>query len=387
MATLIFHDNLIWSLANNRGGHAMSNLQWLHGLERLGHRILFIDYLEDYSQPAISTFQRIICEWWHPDQCALILTRSTESLYGLSTGQVRRFAAEADALITLNVPCNREPLPLLEQVRPRILVDRDPGFTQLWVTETGQDATDIYGEQDLYFTFGGNIGSPRCSVSTLGICWLPTYNPVILNWWLPREEITHNRFTTVAGWWEGGYYLLEGRVVGPKSEQWRKFIDLPKRIGESVEIALEIEPDDPDISYLQDHGWRVQSPKVVGSPALYRDYVCASAGEFSCAKGVYVETQCGWFSDRSACYLAAGRPVVVQATGFERLLPTGKGLFAVTTVEEAAEAIKAIRRDYGTHSAAARAIAAEYFDSDKLLSRLLAEADIRSASSSGRTSS
>jgi hypothetical protein len=356
-------------------------LQWLRGLERLGHRILFVDYLDEYNQSTVWAFQRLMCEWWYPDQCALILRSSMASLYGLSTEQVRRIAAEADALITLNVPCTREPLPLLEQVRPRILVDTDPGFTQLWVVETDQAATDIYGEQDLYFTLGGNIGLPRCSVPTLGICWRPTYNPVILDWWSPREEITLDRFTTIAGWWDAGYHLFEGRVVGPKAEQWRKFIDLPERVNEAVEIVLEIEPDDSDISYLQDHGWRVESPSVVGSPALYHDYVCASAGEFSCAKGVYVETQGGWFSDRSACYLAAGRPVVVQATGFESLLPTGKGLFAVTTVEEAAEAIKAIRRDYSMHSAAARAIAAEYFDSDKLLSRLLAEAGIKPSSS------
>ena len=105
MATLIFHDNLIWSPANNRGGHIMSDLQWLHGLERLGHHILFVDYLEEYSQQSVCDFHRVICEWWHPDQCALILRSSMESLYGLSAEQVRRIAAKADALITLNIPC------------------------------------------------------------------------------------------------------------------------------------------------------------------------------------------------------------------------------------------------------------------------------------------
>src|SRR5262249_38177037 len=126
------------------------------------------------------------------------------------------------------------------------------------------------------------------------------------------------------------------------------------------------------------HGWHIENPKVVSTPAGYRSYIESSLGEFSCAKGGYVGTCCGWFSDRSVCYLAAGRPVILQSTGFEDLLPTGKGLFAVRTVEEAAEAVKVVRRDYASHSAAARAIAQEHFDSDRLLRRLLAEAGIRS---------
>src|SRR5205823_2133013 len=159
---------------------------------------------------------------------------------------------------------------------------------------------------------------------------------------------------------------FEGRVLGPKAEEFRKFIGLPGLAGEEVEIALSIDPDDPDLGLLREHGWRVESPEVASTPARYRDYVAGSAGEFSCVKGGYAGTRCGWFSDRSACYLAAGRPVVLQATGFADLLPTGRGLFSVGTVEEAAEAIRAIRSDYARHSAAARAIAREHFDSGRV---------------------
>src|SRR5262249_37298667 len=144
----------------------------------------------------------------------------------------------------------------------------------------------------------------------------------------------------------------------------------------SLEIALNIDREDPDLATLTEHGWKVETPEVVSDPESYRDYVAGSLGEFSCAKGGYVGTRGGWFSDRSGCFLAAGGPVVLQSTGFEDLLPTGRGLFAVSTVEEAAEALRAIRRDYDLHSGAARSIAAEYFDSDQLVGRLLKEAGL-----------
>ncbi|HET7238493.1 MAG TPA: hypothetical protein VFI76_05680, partial [Terrimicrobiaceae bacterium] len=169
---------------------------------------------------------------------------------------------------------------------------------------------------------------------------------------------------------------FEGRFLGPKSEEFPKFIDLPALTGEELEIVLNICPDDPDIEKLKAHGWKIESPDRVRLPEMYRDLVAGSAGEFSCAKGGYAGTRCGWFSDRSQAFLAAGRPVVLQSTGFEDLLPTGRGLFSVKTVEEAAEAIRAIRADYPLHSAAAQNIAREHFDSDKILTRMLTKAGV-----------
>jgi hypothetical protein len=153
-------------------------------------------------------------------------------------------------------------------------------------------------------------------------------------------------------------------------------MNLPALAGEELEIVINISPDDPDIDELKGHGWRLDTPNRVRRPEMYHDFVAGSAAEFSCAKGGYAGTRCGWFSDRSECFLAAGRPVVLQSTGFEDLLPTGKGLFSVRTEEEAAQAIRAIRADYPAHSAAAGALAREYFDSDRILSRMLAEAGL-----------
>ena len=151
----------------------------------------------------------------------------------------------------------------------------------------------------------------KCSVPTFNLDWHHAWNPVILDWWDPNYPITRDRFTTVAGWWGNEYQEFEGKMWGPKAEQIRKFITLPQQTGEQFEIALETAPEDEELITLEKHGWLIESPRIVAAnPEAYRSYVNGSAGEFSCAKGLYVGTRCGWFSDRSACYLAAGRPVV-----------------------------------------------------------------------------
>jgi hypothetical protein len=378
MATLIVVEDLAAPASFGRGGLGMYVLQWLHGFARLGHRVLFLEFLEkdpgNAGAAAARYFGEVVSAWWHPEQCALLVEGSLEALYGLDARQVARVASAADALVTLAARYRRAPYPLIDRVRPRIFIEQDPGYTHLWAA--GGDPADIYGEHDLYFTVGGNVGSPRCPLPTLGIRWRPTWNPVVLDWWPPARPVTRDRFTTVADWRSYGYLEFEGQLLGPKAEEFGKFLDLPALAGEAVEIALGIDQDDPDLDLLRRHGWCVESPEAVATPARYRDYVAGSVGEFSCVKGGYAGTRCGWFSDRSACYLAAGRPVVLQATGFADLLPTGKGLFSVATAGEAAEEIKAVRRDYALHSEAARSIAREYLDSDRVIGALLKEAGI-----------
>jgi hypothetical protein len=379
MAKIVFIQDLVWSSGKCRGGHAMWILQWLQGLERLGHDILFLDYLcwdpRENGGEGLRRFQQIMTQWWKKNHYALVYLKTMESLCGVSIQEVARFAEKADAVITCVAPGGRDVPPFVERVRPRILIEQDPGYTHLWATR--KDPLDIFGEHDIYYTVGGNIGTARCSLPTHDIRWRSIWDPVFLDWWSPEQRMTRDRFTTIAGWSGGGYLEFEGKILGPKREEFRKFIELPRLAGETLEIALDIEPDDPDLIALGEHGWTAEPAEIVGSPAQYRDYVQGSLGEFSVAKGGYVGTRSGWFSDRSECYLACGRPVVLQSTGFEDLLPTGEGLFAVCTVEEAAEAIRAIRRDYDRHARAARAIALEHFDSNKLLTRLLSEAGIR----------
>lgn len=381
MATLIVVEDLASSASWGRGGHAMYAMQWLHGFERLGHRVIFIEFLKEdpgRAREAVARyFNDIVSTWWRPEQSALLVEPTLESLYGLSAGQVGKQASAAAAVISLAAHYRRQPYPLIDKVRPRILIEQDPGYTHLWAA--GGDPVDIFGEQDVYFTIGVNIGTPRSSLPTLGIQWRPALNPVVLDWWPTNRPVTRDRFTTTADWRSYGYLEFEGKMLGPKAEEFRKFIRLPALAGEQVEITLSIDDGDPDLAFLREHGWRIEKPELVETPEKYRDYITSSTGEFSCVKGGYAGTRGGWFSDRSACYLAAGRPVVLQATGFADWLPTGRGLFSVSEAQEAAEAIRSIRRDYALHSRAARAIAREFFDSDKVVGSILKEAEIGKA--------
>jgi hypothetical protein len=231
---------------------------------------------------------------------------------------------------------------------------------------------DVLGRHDLHFTVGANIGTRRSAVPTLGLDWRPIWNPVIAEWWEGRESDGRGRFTTIAGLWHNAYQTFEGVMWGPKAEELQRFLALPQLAGEPIEMAVEQGSGTELLATLGRNGWLVEAADVVAStPNDYRDYICAAAGEFSCAKGLHVGSRSGWFSDRSACFLAAGRPVVIQDTGIGDVLPTGGGLFPVSTVEEAADAIRRIRLDYKYHSSRARQIAIEYFDVRRVIPRLL----------------
>jgi hypothetical protein len=378
MATLIVVEDLAHPAVVGQGGHAMYVLQYLEGLRRLGHEVYFFEFLEDRPPAeAVAYFRAVIDGWWSMERTALLLESGLESLSGVQQTDVRTIAERADAMITLSAHFRREPWPLIESVRPRVLIDSDPAYTHLWAAEEDAPAA-TYGEHDFYFTVGLKIGSPACAVPVLGLDWRPTLPPIVLAWWPHPRSIVRDRFTTLTSWRDYGYLEFGGQVIGPKAEEFYSFIALPEMVGEQLELALVIDEDDPDIALLKQHCWVLEDPAIVSRPEHYVRYITDSAGEFACAKGGYVHTRSGWFSDRSACYLAAGRPVVLQATGFEDVLPTGDGLFAVNTPEEAADAIHRIRADYARHSRAARELAREYLDAGVVLRRLLDQIGISS---------
>jgi hypothetical protein len=296
------------------------------------------------------------------------------SFAGLSRGEVISYAARADAVISLAAHYRREPWPLLEAVRPRILIEQDPGYTHIWAADG--DPAEIFGEPDFLFTVGANVGTPRSPIPSCGLEWRPLWPPVVLDWWAAPAPILRDRFTTVGAWRDYGYLELGGQTFGPKVEEFSKFIELPRLAGEELELTLAIDEDDPDRDRLRAHGWRLEEPPLVGTPDRFREYVTGSLGEFSCAKGGYVGTRSGWFSDRSACYLAAGRPVVLQSTGFEDIMPVGEGVFAVSNVDEATAAIAAVRGDYERHRRAARALAEEFFSAETLMARMLEQSGL-----------
>ncbi len=214
-------------------------------------------------------------------------------------------------------------------------MDLDPGFTQYWQA-AGIAGARLEGH-DIFFTVGANLGLPSCPIPTCGIDWRPVLPPWSWPTW-PVVEGSREGFTTISSW-RGAYGPIEaewGRY-GPKAHEFRRFIELPRRTGQQFELALDIDPGETtDLERLRAHGWQLLDPKAVaGDPSSYRGFVLSARAEFSVAHGVYVHTGSGWFSDRTARFLAAGKPALVQDTGLSRLLPTGMGLVPFSTQEEA----------------------------------------------------
>jgi hypothetical protein len=261
--------------------------------------------------------------------------------------------------------------------RRRVMVDIDPGFTQFWHAQ-GLEGANVEGH-DAYFTIGELIGTPECPIPTAGIDWLPVRQPVVLDDWPAVDAGEPDRFTTIASW-RGPFGPVEhgGKTYGLKVHEFRRFIELPRRSPHRFEIALDIHAGDRrDLEDLRAHGWLIADPReVAGDPDALRDYVQGSGAEFSAAQGMYVETACGWFSDRTTRYLASGRPALVQDTGFSRTLPVGDGLIPFRTLADAVAGAADIADRYAEHRAAARRLAEEHFDSDLVLARFCEQAGI-----------
>jgi hypothetical protein len=267
--------------------------------------------------------------------------------------------------------------PLFGAFRQRVLVDIDPGFTQFW-HQAGVPGANLAGH-DLYFTIGERIGMADCPIPTAGIEWRHVRPPVLLDDWPVVDSPEPDRFTTIANW-RGPFGPVEhgGRTYGLKVHEFRKFIDLPGRSRHRFEVALSIDPaDETDLIALREHGWLIADPHAVAAdPDDFRTYVQRSGAEFSVAQGMYVDTRCGWFSDRTTRYLTTGRPALVQDTGFSRTLPVGDGLVPFRTVDEAVSGASDISARYHEHSAAARRIAEEHFAAERVLARFCDEVGI-----------
>jgi hypothetical protein len=364
------------ALANKPGygGEAWVRLAWVHGLAALGADVMFVEELAPSADRVRGeTFFRAVDSRWGLGTRSALITADGQAVTGAAPEVAADFANGADLLV--NISGNLRWAPVFEAVRRRVYVDLDPGFTQFW--HAMGVAIPGLERHDLHFTVGESIGTASCTVPTGRIRWLPVRQPVMLEQW-PAVAIPDDpRFTTVASW-RGGFGAIEfgGRRYGLKAHEFRRFIGLPQTLPLPAEIALDIHPaDNADRERLVDNGWRLVDPAVVaGSPEAFRDYVSGSAAELSVAQGVYVDTRCGWFSDRSARYLAAGRPVIVQDTGFGRQLPVGEGLFAFRTPDEAVAAAREVAHDLAAHGRAARRIASEYFDARVVLSEFLERA-------------
>jgi len=360
------------------GGATWAVLQYILGLRKLGHEVLFIEPMKPSSQrppnvplPAsdnVAYFRTVTRQFGIERTSALLLDGGKETV-GLTYDDLLRFAKSADVLINVSGML-ADPV-VLDVIPRRVYLDLDPAFIQVWHHAYGIDMR--FAAHTDFVTIGQRVGLDDCPVPTCGLKWLKTQQPVVLDEWPFTEPRESAELTTIGNWRGYGSVEFDGRHYGQKAHSLRQFIALPRFTREKLAPALAIHPaEESDIAALSENGWKIQDPNhVASSPSNYRRFIQQSKAEFGIAKSGYAASRCGWFSDRSGCYLASGRPVIAQKTGFEEFLPTGSGLFAFETMEHILAAIEELRRDYQRHARAAREIAEENLDSDKVLTCLL----------------
>ncbi|HXS33570.1 MAG TPA: hypothetical protein VN758_07355 [Solirubrobacterales bacterium] len=353
----------------HQGGASWAVLQYVVGLRSLGHEVVLVEPVEATKLDPTGEVGRYFGELPLLDGAAALLAWGSRDTLGLPYAALERFAAEADLLINVSGMLRDERL--LEPIPARLFLDLDPGFNQVW-QETGEDmGIDLHTH---YATVGAAVGREGCPIPTCGRDWIHTLPPVALEHW-PVAEAAPRRdaFTSVGHWRSYGSIEHGGIAYGQRAHSMRELFELPRRSAASFQLALGIHPDErDDLKALRANGWDLLDPlEVAGSPQRYAEFVRGSKAELSVAKSGYVASGSGWFSDRSACYLASGRPVVARETGFSDFLPVGEGLMVFTTTAEAADAVAAAEADPDRHGKAARALAEEHLDARKVLPRLL----------------
>jgi hypothetical protein len=354
------------------GGVTWCSLMYLLGLRQLGHRVW---YLEDTGECNYDPIANTVAT--EPDY-ALKLIGNTLRTYGLENnwcyvdyagryyGHEKegwlKVCKDADLFLDLSGGCW-----FWRDEYARIphsgFIDSDPAFTQLAIAKGVEWYRDLFARFGALFTFGRNIGTPACEVPTGGFTWHHTWQPVTMDDWTPTGKLPRDCFTTVMTWKIESFEDIGGN----KDQEFLKVLDMPSK----TKVPLELAVNGPQ-SFLRQHGWTcVDAFGVSLDLNVYREYLRNSRGEFSVAKHTYVNTNSGWFSDRTECYLAAGRPAVVQDTGFSAHLPTGKGLMAYRTKAEAIAALEEVQRNYDMHCKAAREVAVAHFSPEAVLRPLV----------------
>jgi len=365
-----------------RGGHTWVFLQYLLGFRKLGWDVVFLDRLEpdmrigpgaadDSLEDSLNVrYFRDVMTRFGFGRCYALLCHGGTRTIGLSRAEILERVSASAALI--NVMGFLNDAEIFAAARKRIFLDIDPGFGQMWQALGLHDA---FSAHDAFVTIAERIGESDCSIPTCGLPWITTRQPIVLDEWAAAPPVDGNAPITSVATWRGAYGPIEygGATYGLRAHEFRKFASLPELAHRRFEVALEIgQADGKDVELLRGHGWSLVEPEVAaGDPWRYRDYIRSSAAELMIAKGMYVRSRSGWFSDRSICYLASGRPVLAQDTGFSDTLPTGEGLIAFSTVEEAAAGIETIERDPAGHARAARRLAESSFDSSMVLNTLV----------------
>jgi hypothetical protein len=362
-----------------QGGWTWVVLQYLLGLRRLGHAVTFVDpvapdALRPGDRPLAESlnaryFRAVVRHFGVEHVATLVVTDGSRRTVGIEYDDVVRAVEGADVLI--NVSGVLREGPLLARARRRVYLDLDPAFTQLWHAVQGIDMG--FGLHTDFVTIGPGIGTPDCAVPTCGLSWITTVQPIVLERWPAMNDGVGGPLTTVANWRGYGSIEYQGVFHGQKAHALRALMALPTLTSQRFLLALAIHSGEvADLRALAANRWQIVDPvRVAATPGAYQRFVQSSKGELGVAKTGYIVSRCGWFSDRSICYLASGRPVLAQETGFSRFLPTGEGLLAFENLEQALDGVDRLNTRYAEHARAARVLAETFFDSDKVLAALL----------------
>ena len=346
-----------------QGGATWAVMQYVLGLRALGHDVWFV---EPVGEELDAQYVREVLRSFELEERAAFLLEGSRRTLGVSYGRLRLQQFDAH----LNVSGMLTDANLVERIPVRIYLDLDPAFNQIWHEVEGIDMR-LDGHTH-FASVGQSIGSPGCPVPTCGVSWITALPLVHLASW-PRADGTDGDYTTVGHWRSYGSITAEGWHLGQRAHSMRELLGLPARVRPRLTLALAIDTGEAtDLDALERHGWTLLDPAgAAGTPSRYRRFIQGSRAEISIAKSGYVTSRCGWFSDRSACYLASGRPVVAQDTGLDGALPTGRGLLLFRDLDEAVAAIEDVESDYEEHAEAARELAVEHFDARRILRSLL----------------
>lgn len=365
------------------GGMAWHHLQYVMGLSNLGHEVYFIEDSDDYPSCydpekyvtdvdpsyglrfAADCFARVgLADSW------VYYDAHTSRWLGPCAASIHKLCQSADMVLNLS---GGNPLRAwLQDIPCRVFVDTDPVFTQIQHL-TEPSVRELALRHNAFFSFGEKINDADCGIPNDGLPWQTTRQPIVLDTWSPMPGRPSGAYTTVMQWNSYKTPVYQDRCYGMKSLSFQPYLDLPAKTRSRLELALGGAEAPRDV--LRDKGWRIRDPlEVARTPWSYQDYISQSKGEFTVAKHGYVVSRSGWFSERSACYLASGRPVITEETGFSDWMVTGRGILSFSSPEEAIAAIETINDDYEMHCQAAREITERYFDARKVLTTLIERA-------------
>jgi hypothetical protein len=367
-------------------GVVWQTLHYLLGFQRLGYDVYYVethgttprnffgDQCDNGWQKAAAFIDGVLRRFDLEHHWAFRARFASGQSFGMSDGQLDDLYRSADLIINLHG--GTEPLPEHFATGRLVFLETDPVEVQIQLHDGCQDAIDYLAPHSAFFTFGENYGKADCGLPVSDrFHFQPTRQPVLCDFWEHNGNGTAQALTTIGNWKQPHRQVhFRGEVYHwSKHYEFLKFLDLPARTGQPFELALSSGSMNGDDSrLLASKGWCVTDALSFSDDLdAYRHYITASHGEFTVAKDQNIRLRTGWFSDRSATYLAAGRPVITQETGCSNILPTGRGLFAFSTLDEAADAVERINADYALHSRAAREIAEEYFSAERVLASLL----------------